>query len=157
MQKLVLLSILPEWTDAILSGIKKWEYRRIPPKVEDGSRVILYASANRQAIVGEFTIKKILKEPIAILVKHTLQETPHNEEDISSYFSGLDIGSALEVTNPTKYSKDITLSEIREIIPSFIPPQSFRYLSSSDPKLAKLIELLPAQKQMAEQKGLSEF
>jgi 5-formaminoimidazole-4-carboxamide-1-beta-D-ribofuranosyl 5'-monophosphate synthetase len=32
----VLISILPKWADQILSGAKKWEYRRVAINAEKG-------------------------------------------------------------------------------------------------------------------------
>lgn len=143
MKKVVLLSISSEMAEHILSGRKRWEYRRVSPKDRVGSRVILYASGHRKEIVGEFLMTKILREPLDLLIQHTLRETPHREEQIRAYFAGLQIGSALKVENPERYSTPISLKEIREKAANFIPPQNFRYLRADDMKLKAILELLP--------------
>ena len=144
MREVILLSILPEWVEAILTGKKKWEYRKvIPRKIQTGSRVILYASRKERKIVGEFIVGVILKEPVKNLVELTIHETPHTKEEIYSYFSNSEFGYALEVREYKKYKEPIPLTEIRKRIPSFNPPQNFLYLREDDPKYRLLLELLP--------------
>ena len=143
MKRIVLLSILPQWADAILDGKKKWEYRRVPPKVEEGSKVLLYASGNRHEIVGEFVIDKILHEPLGLLIKRTLHETTHTDDDLYAYFKGLKIGSALKVKYPKRYDNPVSLKQIQNKVASFTPPQNFRYLEEDDPTLKQIFELLP--------------
>jgi len=132
----VLLTIHQEWANAILDGTKNWEYRRIPPKTQNGSRVVMYATGC-QAIIGEFIISGILKEPLDRLIAHTVKETPHNVDDIYSYFSGLEIGSALRVSHPRRYRNSIPFKRIKEEVPGFVPPQSFRYLKSEERVLCR--------------------
>lgn len=155
MKKIVLLSILPEWAEAILEGKKKWEYRRIPPKVETGTRIVMYATGNRKEILGDFFVEKILKQPINELIEQTLSETPHQVEDIHSYFTGLKIGSAIKIKDPKRYKKNISLNQIKDDIPDFVPPQSFRYLT--DARFKPLMDKLPKRVSTIGQRELFEF
>jgi predicted transcriptional regulator len=138
----LLLSIKPKMAEAILNGSKKWEYRKVAPQVEIGSRVIIYASRHCKEIVGEFVIAKILKEPVDLLIEKTIAETPHKKEEIYSYFAKRKIGYALKVENPLKYDQPISLTEIRKMIPGFLPPQNYRYLKENDIKLKPILELV---------------
>lgn len=157
MSKTILLSIHPQWAEAILNGTKKWEYRRISPKLCEGFRVVLYASGKSHAIVGEFIVEKLLKEPLNKLIEHTLHETPHDKKGFWSYFSSLKIGSALKVSYPIAYQNPIPLNEIRKIIPEFIPPQNFIYLTEDNPKTKKILDILPAASSISNQKDLSGY
>jgi len=156
MRKTVLLSIFSKWANAILNGEKKWEYRRVPPNISAGTRMILYASDDKE-IVGEFLVEKLIKAPLNQLIKTTVHETPHNPGEIYSYFSGLKMGSAMRVGKPKRYHKTIPLKQIKENIPNFTPPQSFRYLMDNDPKLKPLLEVLPKKEYEHRQKNLFEF
>ena len=51
---MMLMSIRPKYAYQILSGAKKYELRRRLTFVPYGTRVIIYASGNVKAIVGEF-------------------------------------------------------------------------------------------------------
>ena len=158
MEKTVLLSILPQWAEAILNGKKKWEYRRVSPKnINKGSRIVLYATRNQQEIVGEFMVGVVLREPVLALIKHTLPKTPHTKEEIRFYFSGLRIGYALEVKKYRKYKKPIPLTEIKKRIPFFTPPQNFLYLRENDPRHKALLELLPSPLKKTQKKKIKEF
>ncbi len=134
----VLLAIKPHWADAILSGDKKWEYRRVTINAEPGAKLFLYASGNVHAIVGEVTINKILNGPIESLIKHTVREVPETEEDLRKSFEGHMIGHAIKVINPTRFKTPITLATLRRKIPQFVPPQGFYYIRNGSP----LFELL---------------
>ncbi|MCL4362908.1 ASCH domain-containing protein [Candidatus Marsarchaeota archaeon] len=154
MEHYVLLSILPRWAEAILDGEKKWEYRRVLPNVAAGSKIVLYASGEMRAIVGEFVVEKILQEDVERLIIHTFQETPHNIGDIKSYFSNLKTGSAFRVCKPIRYDKPITLKEIRTVVPDFFPPQNFIYLREEDMRTNKILRLLPNNTIVPRQKSL---
>jgi predicted transcriptional regulator len=138
MRRYVLISILPKWADQILSGTKKWEYRRVAINAEKGSKLILYASGKLHAIVGEATIEKVLIEPVDLLIQHTVKEVPETPDELKKAFAGKKVGCAIKVKDPIKYSTPLSLKAIRKEIPNFRPPQSFYYVSNDTP----LIRLL---------------
>jgi predicted transcriptional regulator len=143
MRETVLLSILPQWADAILDGKKEWEYRRVAPRVDKGTRLVLYASHRRCAIVGEATIERIIYEPVNDLLRHTIHETPHTRDEVKEYFKGLDCGSAIAVYKPRAYATPITLDDIRKAVPGYRPPQSYQFLRPGDPAHRRILKLLP--------------
>ena len=129
----VLIAIRPGWADQILSGNKKWEYRRVALRFGTAGKLILYASGELHAIIGEATIERIIVEPIEILIAHTVNEVPETAEDLRIAFAGREVGCAIKVRNPVKYNTQITLSEIRKQIPNFMPPQGFYYVTDESP------------------------
>ena len=48
---------------------------------------------------------------------------------------------AIEVSNPKRYAKPLTLREIRERIPSFKPPRSYVKLAEDSPLLRVLANI----------------
>jgi predicted transcriptional regulator len=134
----VLISLLPKWAEEILSGDKKWEYRRIRIKAQPESRIIFYASKRLQAIVGEAIIEKVICAPIELLIRQTINEVLETPEDLRESFKGKEIGCAIKIKSPIKYKKPVTLQEIREKIPGFRPPQSFYYISDENPLIQML-------------------
>ena len=157
MSKIVLLSILPEWADAILDGKKKWEFRRIAPRIDLGDRVILYASNKFSRIVGEFFVGEIIHDSIEPLIRRTLKDTPHKKEDLYSYFKGKEKGYAIEVKDPTRYNEPISLHTIKKWHPSFVPPQSFQYLRINDSRTRYIVEALPERTSCYGQRNLTNF
>ena len=129
----VLIAIRLEWAYQILSGNKRWEYRRISLKDGTGGRLLLYASGNMHAIVGEATIERIINEPVELLIEHTIKEVPETADDLRKSFAGRTTGCAIKLKYPIKYNVPITLQDIRNEIPGFMPPQGFYYVLDQDP------------------------
>lgn len=139
----VLLTILPEWADAILSGQKSWEYRRAAPRVNTGARIVLYASGSMRAIVGECRLAEVRRGPVGQLAEATAAATPHSPAEIRAYFVGKSIGTALRVDRPRRYTSAVSLDRLRRADPSFVVPQNFVYLRSETNTGAAVLELLP--------------
>ncbi len=137
-KKIILMSILPKWFYQIISGEKKWEYRRILIKAQPESRIIFYASKSVHAIVGEAKIDRIIQGPVEYLIEQTINESQEKLEDLRKSFAGKKFGCAIKVKNPRIYEKPISLHEIQKKIPNFRPPQSFYYISEDNPLIQML-------------------
>ncbi len=138
--KIIILSIKPKFAEAILNGTKKWEYRRIPPNIKETTPMILYATEKTKAIVGVCQVTQLLRKPLKSLIKLTITETTSTREGLNEYFNGIKLCSALRVENPFRI--EIKLEKIRELMPSFVAPQSFYYLKKEDKRHMKLFMLL---------------
>lgn len=137
-KKLILMSILPRWFNLIISGVKKWEYRKILIKAQPESRIIFYLSKDVHAIVGEAEIEKIIRGPVEYLIEQTINESQEKPEDMKKSFAGKQFGSAIKLKNLLIYKKPISLQEIQRKIPNFRPPQSFYYISKDSPLIQML-------------------
>ena len=140
----ILLTILPQWAEAILGGRKAWEYRRAAPRVDCRARIILYASGSTRAIVGECQMVELRRGPVAELAEATASTTPHSPAEIRAYFAGKTVGTALRVDRPVRYAAAIPLKSIQAVDPNFVVPQNFLYLRGDTISGAALLELLPA-------------
>ena len=58
----ILISINPEYVNEILSGRKKYEYRKVKAKKDNVDKMIIYATAPVMKVVAEIEILKILEE-----------------------------------------------------------------------------------------------
>lgn len=134
-KKAIMIAIQPLWADEILSGNKKWEYRRVTMNVIPGDRLLLYASGNIHAIVGEAVIEKVLNEPVSLLIEHTKDEVLEKEEHLRKSFAGHEVGHAIKIRAPLRYETPLTLVFIRQHVPNFVPPQSFYYVKEGNPLL----------------------
>lgn len=144
-KKDVLLSIDNQWAEAILSGDKRYEYRRRPPALEPPYRVVLYATADTSAIVGQFATFDVIEAPIEELIERTIFHTPHSEDDIRSYFEGKTTGSAIHVAAYREYENSIPLENLTTVDSEFSPPQNFRYLRPAEDE--GILELLPSDQE----------
>jgi predicted transcriptional regulator len=122
----VLLSVKPLYADAILDGIKKFEFRRVLFRHPDVRRIVLYASSPVQKVVGEFALADILTMRPAALWAITAAGSGIDRKLFDEYFRGRSLAHALKVRQPVRYRRPKDLSEHLGI---WTPPQSFRYLA----------------------------
>ena len=120
----VLLSIKPNYAELILSGEKKYEFRRSIFRNPGIKKIIIYASSPVSKIIGEFEIDDILSFDIKELWSHTMDHAGIDKEYYDTYFSGKDIGHAIKVKNAKRYSKHKELKEFNVKR----APQSFAYI-----------------------------
>jgi len=120
----ILLSIKPKYAEMILSGEKKYEFRRSIFKNPNVRKVVIYASSPVSKVVGEFEVDDILSFDIAKLWLLTMKYAGIDKEYYDSYFYGKDIGHAIKVKKAKKYPKH---KELREFNIKRAP-QSFAYI-----------------------------
>ena len=126
MQTCVLLSIKPEFVEKIFSGSKRYEFRRIIFKNKKIKRVIVYASAPVQKVIGEFDVEDILSLDVDKLWRKTKKYSGINKEPFFDYFLGKEVGHAIKITNVHRYDTPLNLHEAFDLER---PPQSFAYIS----------------------------
>lgn len=119
----VLLSIKPEFVEKIISGEKKFEYRRLIFK-KDVKSVIIYASSSWKAVIGEFFVEDILTEDLDILWNLTKKYSGIDEEFFWKYFQGKEKGHAIKIGKLILYQKKLDLKKDFGIL----PPQSYVYI-----------------------------
>lgn len=132
-QTRILLSIKPQYADAIVRGTKKYEFRRtIFSRQID--IVLLYASAPVQRVVAEFDVLSIISEPLTTLWKETERYAGLDKASFFRYFKGHDVGHAIKIGKVRKYS--VPFCPIQQL--GLMPPQSFSYLKPVNgmPKVA---------------------
>lgn len=122
----VLLSIKPDYVEAILTGKKRYELRKRIFKRQDVDKVILYSTAPTKMIVGHFTIGNIIMDSPKNLWRIVGGESGVSFNDFFDYFNGFDRGYAIEIRDLVKYESPI---DPWSHDPFFIAPQSFRYVS----------------------------
>jgi predicted transcriptional regulator len=115
----VLMSIRPQYAEAILSGSKLYELRRRQPSFGVGSRVVVYSSSPDQRLLGTFeagTIHEADPETLWTLVGG---EAGIDWRSFAAYFAGCQIAYAIEVRSPQRLAPE----PLR-----FRPPQSYLFL-----------------------------
>lgn len=125
MEAAVLISIKPRFADAILKGEKRFEFRRILFRRDDIQRVIIYASAPEQKVVGEFLIDEILSLSPSSLWRETQRYAGIDKLEFDRYFFGKNEAHAIKVMEPRRYVEPL---DLRAHFGIRRPPQSFCYL-----------------------------
>lgn len=121
----VLLSIKPEYADKILSGEKRFEFRKSIFKKEGIRTVIIYATMPVGKVIGEFNIKNILSDKPEFIWDRTRDLSGITKSFFDSYFYERSKAYAIEVESVKKYDTPICLSDIKTGLKA---PQSFTYI-----------------------------
>ena len=123
----VVLSIHPRYTEKILEGVKTVELRRrFPNTISEGAMAYIYSTSPVRAIVGSADITNVVKLPLGKMWKQYKNHASINRRDFDACFKGLDEGYALVFENAARLQRPLDLEELRNRF-GFAPPQSFLY------------------------------
>lgn len=125
----VLLSIKPEYAQKILSGEKKFEFRKVGFTDSSVRSVVIYATKPVGKLVGEFEILRILVDSPSQIWEHTKKHAGIDRHFFDSYYQGKKQAFAIAVGKVESYAEPKCLSELGVGI---TPPQSFRYIPNND-------------------------
>lgn len=121
----ILLSIKPEYVEKILNGTKRYEYRKVMPRQGGVQSVVIYSTLPDGMVVGEFSIKRVLRRSPRELWALTSSESGISAEFFDAYFAGREVACAFEIDVATRYDHPKPLVDVCD---TTHPPQSFRYL-----------------------------
>jgi len=129
----IILSIQPKFFDLILSGKKTVELRKqLPKKLQKGVLVLLYVSSPVKALAGAFVVEDFKKLPLDKLWSVVENRLGMPREEFNKYYEGGSEGVAIFFNQLWQLQKPFDLEELREDLDVFIPPQSFRYVTTSE-------------------------
>lgn len=100
----ILLPIKPEFVEKIFNGTKKYEYRKIVPKL-DVESIIIYATSPIKAIVGEVKIVQKILTLKNELWNITKKYSGITKEYYDSYFKNEKIAFAFKLGEVKIYKK----------------------------------------------------
>lgn len=133
MSNILLLSIRPQYANKIFQEkTKKVELRRVRPRLENDDIVVVYVSSPRKAVVGYFTVKKVVREPIGDLWERVKDKAGVTPEEFYNYYRGVELGVGIFFKQIKLFNNPIDLESLRQCFYNFRPPQSYRYLNSMD-------------------------
>lgn len=131
--KEIFLSFRPEYFKTLLYGIKKYEYRK--RFCDEETRAYLYLSGKSRQVVGVME----LGSPIRLdLTRENYLKYPETLKRVDEYILSKDI-NAVPIKSLSLFDNPISLDEIREEIPDFMPPQMY-FVLDNHPKLKSILE-----------------
>lgn len=124
----VLLSIKPEFSEKILSGVKQYEFRKTifsdPSSVETA---YMYASSPVQEVVGAFHVGNVNEgNPKTLWGEFGEISGINDETRFLDYFGDNDTGYAIEIQDPISIDPPVNP---RTFVNDFRPPVSFQYVN----------------------------
>ena len=123
MKKKILISIQPRHVQNILSGIKKYEYRKAIAKQEVSS-LLIYETTPIMKVVAEVDVLDIIAASPADLWNQTNAASGISKDFFDDYFKGRDVAYAYKLGKIKVFKKPKSLRDygIKQA------PQSFLYI-----------------------------
>jgi predicted transcriptional regulator len=119
----MLLSINPEHVENILSGMKKYEFRKVRCR-SDVDKMIIYSTAPVMAVVGEAEIINVIEDEPEKVWRITADYSGISKEFFDKYYRLKDKAVAYKLGKIKKYIEPFKLSDFG----INFAPQSFVYL-----------------------------
>jgi len=129
---ILLISIRPEHAAKIFDGSKKVELRRVRPKVTSGDVVFVYVSAPVKALVGAFYVEKVVEASPRMLWGQVKDIAGINRARFDDYYNGAINAFGIFVQETRQLPKPVGLESLKDIVSSFRPPQSYRYITPTE-------------------------
>ncbi|MEC3905539.1 ASCH domain-containing protein [Tamlana sp. 2201CG12-4] len=141
---LLIISVKPEYARKILKGEKTIELRKCAPKkAGKDDYILIYVTAPVKELWGIYKIENIIKEKPITLWENFGEKTGITKQEFNNYFKenknafGIQLQ---EVKNLFKHS--IKLDNLKNLIPGFMPPQTYSYIDSNLINYSSLKELI---------------
>lgn len=120
----MLLSINPQHVVNILSGVKKFEFRKVRCRREVES-ILIYATSPEMKVVGEARVLQIIEDAPEEVWELTRHESGISYDFFSDYFSGHDTAIAYHLDNVQVFPEPKDLADFGLTH----APQSFAYVA----------------------------
>ena len=127
MNKYLFISIREEYTNRIFEGTKKIELRKSKPNVAPGDKVIIYCTSPVKAIVGVAQVKDIIVHKPNTMWRLHSKVLGIDRQSYLDYYGDSEKAIGIVLSKPKKLANNIGLNLIKEQVPSFTPPQTFKY------------------------------
>lgn len=133
-----IISIRPNFAEAILSGIKTVELRRRIPPVLPGMLLWIYATRPVGAVVGYATVESIVRgSPTEIWAEYG-NRACIGFGDYNTYFDGADEAVGLILKNATR-GTPVGIHKLRQMRDGFHPPQVIARISRTEGQSLRLL------------------
>lgn len=133
--KEIFLSFNPIYFKPLLYGIKKYEYRK--RFCDEETKAYLYLSGKKQLVVGVMELGR----PIRLdKTRDEYINYPDTLKRVDAYIKKRDV-CAVPIKSFRLFNKPISLNDLRNYIPGFMPPQMY-YVLDNHLKLKSVLERL---------------
>ena len=121
----VILSIHPNFCQAIFNGQKMYEYRKRVFKRTDIDKVYVYASKPVCKVIGYFTIDQVIEGSPCNVWEMTYKNSGISKENFNAYFNNYHTAFAIKIGVVIKLDTPI---DPKSVLDNFHAPQNFMYV-----------------------------
>ena len=137
-----LISIKPKYVDRILSGQKIVEIRSRKVNLTNNAKLWIYTTLPKASIQTIAYVKHVdIDSPELIWEKHR-ESIGISENSFKQYVNGSNKISAIVTKGIQRLPIEISLEEIRDIVPGFQPPQFLKFMRDDDPILSAILTII---------------
>jgi predicted transcriptional regulator len=119
--------IKPKYAQKIISGEKRFEYRRVKPQ-RDVKHIVIYSSSPEKLILGLASVSEIITGTSTEVWDKTHKQGGISLPEYESYFHGANTACAIAID--IVYKLEVPFNP-KLIFDNFTIPQSFKYLDTS--------------------------
>jgi predicted transcriptional regulator len=132
----ILISIKPKYADLILAGTKQVELRKRSAKIAPGTRLLIYSTSPRKALVGEACVSFAERLPLDELFARYGAIAHVTRDEFRAYYSNDVDGVALGLAFVMRYADPLGMERLRDLDHGFRPPQSYMRASPAIKSIA---------------------
>ena len=127
MKETILISIHPEHVEKILSGEKRFEFRKKIP-IDKIRRMVIYSTSPVMKVVAVAEIDSTITAKPESVWRKTRHASGITKQRFTKYFNNRDIAHALSIGTVRELANPVSLSKLCQ---SFVPPQSYRFIDAT--------------------------
>ncbi len=127
-RKYALFAVRPEFANALVAGRKPFEFRRTRPSLREGDVIYVYATAPVKAVIGSFLCGGVVEGSPTGVWTQCGRNAELSRRRFRDYFKNAGRAYAIEVMSPRPLTAPLTLQMLRDALPGFHPPQSYRFV-----------------------------
>lgn len=125
-RKYILMSIKPQYAEAIKSGEKTVELRRVAPSAHPGDIIVIYESSPVKKITSYFEIDSILCVSPKELWNKFGSSACISKKSFDAYFQAKKVACGIKIKNVSLFPSPFCLTDLSE---TFTAPQSYRFIT----------------------------
>jgi predicted transcriptional regulator len=130
----VIISIRPNFAEAIFSGVKTIELRRRVPQLPLGTRLWIYATKPAGAVLGCAVVDGVISGSLEEIWAASSEHAGVSRVEFDDYFAGSEKAVALRLVD-VKRGQPVPIAKLQTIRPGFHPPQTIARISASESHL----------------------
>lgn len=131
MNDVLVISVKPEFAIKIIDGTKKIELRKSAPKANKGDLVFIYSTTPEKAIIGLGFVQNIIKDNPQNIWKRYSKLLGIDRIRYNKYYIDTELAVGIVLSDVRGLDQKLSLSQIKTVLPTFQPPQTFRYFDHS--------------------------
>jgi len=125
-----LISLEERYAEGILQGVKQVELRRRQMRLSVGTTIWMYVKMPVGKVVGSAKVQSLHTLAPRVLWRRFGRVSGLTRAEFFDYFSGVESGFVLVLSNPVRLSNTFPLEALRSLYDRFQPPQFFQHLAS---------------------------